>query len=348
MTDPLAFTLESLASRGALVDPRADGGLAILPPALAGELGTDEEIELGAGAPVPGLTPCGFGAPLLERLIEDARAAVPVAWVRLDARPPGPAQAEAIAGRIVLRNGLVDVLDTVPAEELYVSAFFSVVAEADDRYEALFPIVLHLGQGAGEPDPALAALLDPRRSAHRLSPAEPSALLELGPLVLRARAAAEDLLAPFRESVGRRFERDVSRLEEYFASLIGDARAPRRAVSAEAIAAKVAHLGAEREQKLRDLGPRYTIQARVALAALLCARVPANRVRLRMRRRKAERELEVVIPGEVRAPDRLPCAACHRTTWRPVACDDRLHLLCETCAPSAQGRPSCGACRSRR
>jgi hypothetical protein len=27
-------------------------------------------------------------------------------------------------------------------------------------------------------------------------------------------------------------------------------------------------------------------------------------------------------------------------------CDDRLHVLCETCAPRAEGRPTCGACLS--
>jgi hypothetical protein len=360
VSDPLAFALEALGSRGALVDPTPDGGLAVLPPELARSLGIPEELALTPGAATPDLTGCGFGSPLLERLIQDARATVPMTWVRLEGRAPSVGQATAIAGRVVLRNGLLEVVEATPGEELYLSAFFSVVAEADDRHEALFQVVVR-AQGAAEPDPTLAALLDPRRAAHRLVPSTATEVSEgaaparaelgegeLGTLVARARAAAEDLLAGFRDSVGRRLERDRARLESYFASLMTDARAPRRSVAREAIAAKLDHLESERRQKLGDLEPRYTIRATVTPAAFLYARVPAMRVRLRARRRKAEGEIVVVVPAEVRSPDRLACATCHRTTLRPAVCDDRLHLLCETCVPSAQGRPTCAACRGKR
>jgi hypothetical protein len=367
VSEPLAFALDALGSRGALVDPTPDGGLAVLPPELARSLGTREELALTPGAATPGLTGCGFGSPLLERLIQDARATVPVTWVRLDARAPSAGQATSAAGRVVLRNGLLEVVEATPGEALYLSAFFSVVAEADDRHEALFQVVLR-AEGAAEPDPALLALLDPRRAAHRLVPtpavaaaAAAAAASEAAPaeggelaqadlaiLVARARAAAEDLLAGFRDAVGRRFERDRTRLADYFGSLMADARAPRRSVAPEAVIAKLAHLENERRQKLADLEPRYALRATVTAAAFLCARVPATRVRLRARRRKAEGEIVVVVPAEVRAPDRLACAACHRTTLRPVVCDDRLHVLCETCAPSAQGRPTCAACRGKR
>jgi hypothetical protein len=345
--DPVSFALDALASRGALVDHTAEGGLAVLPPALARTLGTAEELVLASGVASAGVTACGFGSPLLDRLIADTRADVPVSWVEIDARPPALSQAQTIAGRIVLRNGLLDVMDATVGDEVYVSAFFSVVAEADDRYEGHVQVVIRPA-GAGTPDDALAALLDPARTTHRMVPGSAWDLADLAPLVARARASAGDLLRPFQDTVGRRLDRDRSRLEDYFASLMADARTPRRAVSEASISAKLAHLAAEREQKLRDLGPRYTIKATVAPAAILCARVPAARVRLRVRRRKAEAELVVVVPADVRSPDRLACAACHRTTWRPAACDDQLHLLCEVCAPSAQGRPRCNACSCKR
>jgi hypothetical protein len=44
----------------------------------------------------------------------------------------------------------------------------------------------------------------------------------------------------------------------------------------------------------------------------------------------------------------LACSGCDAATARPLACDDRLHLLCEVCAPSAQGRPLCPACGTGR
>ena len=258
-----------------------------------------------------------------------------------------PRRRKAIAAKIVLRNGLLDVIDVAVGEELYLSASFSVVAEADDRYETLFQVVLR-PDGAGAPDEALAALLDPRRTVHRLTSIGAEPIADLTPLVPRAHAAADDLLTAFQDAVRRRLDRDRARLEEYFTSLIADARTPRRSVPEAAIAAKLAHLEAERDQKLRDLGPRYAIKATVTPAAFVCARIPAARVRLRARRRKAEGEIIVVVPADVRSPDRLACAACHRTTLRPIACDDRLHLLCEACCPAAQGRPQCRPCRGGR
>jgi hypothetical protein len=146
--------------------------LAVLPLALAGALGVAEEIRLSVDAAVGGAVPCGFGAPLLEALIKDTRAGVPTAWVRLEGRPPSPAQAAAAATRVVLRNGLVDVLDVAMGEALYVAAYFALSAEADDRYEGGFCVVADLDTG-GEPDAALGALLDPLRPSAWLVPGGP-------------------------------------------------------------------------------------------------------------------------------------------------------------------------------
>jgi hypothetical protein len=42
------------------------------------------------------------------------------------------------------------------------------------------------------------------------------------------------------------------------------------------------------------------------------------------------------------------CAGCGGATDQPAACDDRLHMLCEACAPQVQGRLSCRACAPSR
>jgi hypothetical protein len=78
--DPLGFAADELAARGALVERDGDRALAVLPGPLARQLAVPEAITLAA---VPGndQVPCGLGAPLLDRLIADVRASVPVASV---------------------------------------------------------------------------------------------------------------------------------------------------------------------------------------------------------------------------------------------------------------------------
>jgi hypothetical protein len=68
-------------------------------------------------------------------------------------------------------------------------------------------------------------------------------------------------------------------------------------------------------------------------------------IRIRLRRRKGEREIALHVPPHARTPDALACVACSGTTRAPLLCDDALHVLCETCAPDAGGRPRCPACR---
>jgi hypothetical protein len=348
--DPLAFVEEALAARGALVESAGDQTLAVLPPEAAQALGLAEEIRLSLDATAPGQVPCGYGAPLLERLIQEARASAATAWVRREGRPPGRGQIEAATSRLVLRNGLCDLLDVTPGEAIYLAAYFAVTAEADDRYQGMVRVLMQTESGAG-PDPTFAHLLDPL-SGSGLAATEPRPV-DIGADGLerlrgRAALAARELLAGFRAGVQRRKQRDRERIDQYFDGLVADARAPRRAVAQSGIQAKVAHLQAERRQKIRDLGPRFNVRAKLEPAAFLFAVAPVARIRVRLRRRKAEAELILTVPGDSRSPDEPPCAACPRSTLRPVACDDQLHLLCEICAPSAQGRPRCPACAGRR
>jgi hypothetical protein len=148
--------------------------------------------------------------------------------------------------------------------------------------------------------------------------------------------------------VARRRDRERSRIDEYFTSLIAEARRPRRQVARSAIEARVAALRAEHQAKLRDLTARYTVRVRVEPVALAAIAVRVAEVRIRLRRRKGERELALHVPPHARGPDALACVACSGTTRAPLLCDDALHVLCESCAPDTSGRPRCPACRPGR
>lgn len=349
LPDPLDFAVDVLASRGALVERDAMGAMALLPADAARALGIDEELHLSLDGGTAGF--CGLGSPLLERIVSAVKARVPVASLRLELEPPRRAQAVEATSRLVVRNGLCDAIDVSTAHATYVMATLAWTAEADDRYEGLMSLVFDAETG-GAPEAAFADGLTPAR----LPSAAISAGASLSPLLAeraarwlhrRAGARAAEALAPVRESVARRRSREQARIEEYFASLIAEAQAPRRAIAAVAIAAKVGMLEAEREAKLRDLDERYGLRTRLSPAALLVVETRVAEVRLRLRRRKGEREVGARVPPGARAADALACEGCVDATLRVALCDERLHVLCERCAPSAQGRVRCPACTRR-
>ena len=349
--DPLGFVADELAARGALVE-RSDhhGALAILPPQLARAIDLPETLSL-ADAPAPHATGCGLGSPLLDRLVSDARATVPVASVSWLADPPRLPAAERLAERLVVRNGVADLLGTAHASATYLAGIFTWTAEADDRYQGMTLAIVNAAT-AGEPDPACLAALaavvagdDPRTTDERSATAATA-----GSRALAARSALA--IGPRLDEVGvavaRRRDRERSRIDDYFASLIAEARRPRRQVARSAIDARIAALHAEHQAKLRDLTARYTVRVRIEPVALVAISLRVAEIRLRLRRRKGERELALHVPPHARTPDALSCVACSGTTRAPLLCDDALHVLCETCAPDTTGRPRCPACRPAR
>jgi hypothetical protein len=350
--DALAFVVSALEAEGALCDPTPDGAsaVALLPAAVSRRLEVPEECRLALRADAPGEVACGLGSPVLEKLVAEARALCPAASIRLDVDPPRPAHVRALAERFVLRNGVVDVGQVTLAPARYALAYVAYAIEADDRREGLLRLVT--APDGGEPDEAVQARLDLGWPDPAVTPAAPVAAAETGAaarwIAIRAGIAARAAAVPRIAEVERRHARDHERIAGYFAALVAEARAPRRKTEQAAVDAKVSHLVAERDKKLADLRERFTVKVRTSLAAVAWAEVPAAWVGVKLRRRKESREITLRVPTGAASVDRLACEGCGAPTAKPAACDDRLHLLCEECAPSAQGRLSCPACARRR
>lgn len=343
--DPLGFALDALVLEGALVDRAGDRATVLLPPPVAGRLSLPEEVYLDVYPERPGDTPAGLGSPLLEKLVGEARAVVPVAPARLDVEPPRPSHVRALAERFVIRNGVAEVLQVTSGAGHYLVASVEHVVEADDRREGRLAVIA--ATDGAEPDAELLAAMGPAADGARLVPCPDG--LSVGRaarwIALRADRAVRSAVVPVLAEIERRRQRDHSRIADYFAQLGAEARSPRRRADPAAIEAKLAHLTAERDKKMADLAPRYAARVTARIAALIALEVPAGIVEIRLRRRKAERRVHLRVPAGVHSVDRLACEACGMPAVKPAACDDAVHLLCEVCAPSAQGRVACPACR---
>jgi hypothetical protein len=345
--DPLGFVADELAARGALIERSNGGATAVLPGELAAQLELPETIAL-ADVTTDRAIGCGLGSPLLDRLVGEVRARVPVASVRWQAEAPRLATAARLAERIVVRNGVADLLGSAYATATYLGGVFAWTAEADDRYQGLTLVVTHAAT-AGEPDAtctgAIAALLAGDDVRVIDEPDARGAASGVATIVRRVELAIRPRLDQVGAAVDRRRDRERARIDGYFSSLIAEARQPRRQVPRDAIEARIAALRAEHAAKLRDLAARYTLRVRIAPVALAAITVRVAELRMRLRRRKGERELALQVPPAARAPDALACVACPATTRAPLLCDDALHVLCEACAPEIGGRPRCPTCR---
>ncbi len=345
--DPLGFVINELALRGALIERSNGSAIAVLPAELAARIELPETIVL-ADATTDRTIGCGLGSPLLDRLVTEVRASVPVASVTWLAEPPRLAVAERLAMRLVVRNGVADVLGAAHAAATYLAGVFTWTAEADDRYQGMAMVVAHAAT-AGEPDAACLAAIGALLTGDdaRVSDERDAHGAAGGARTIVSRVAL--VIGPRLDEVGaavaRRRDRERARIDDYFGSLIAEARRPRRQVVRAAIEAQIAALAAEHAAKLRDLGARYTLRVRIDPVAFAAIATRVAEVRLRLRRRKGERELALHVPPGARAPDALACVACPAATRAPVLCDDALHVLCETCAPEVTGRPRCPACR---
>ncbi len=347
LPDPLVFTMRALAARGALVEvsEAADAAVALLPLPLGTSLGFPEELHV-ATHPLAGVAAvaCGIGSPLLERLSADARRVVPWVVTAPATDAPRVSHATALAGRVVVRNGLAEVVDAAVGMGVYARVTLAWAVEADDRYEGLFAV--EVGPDRGEPT-GLGSLLDVTARDDDAPPAHVdtgSLATLMGPLPGRATRALATVAREALESVERRHARDHARMAEYFAGLIAEVGSGRRKVDPAVRATRIEGMVAERAARLRDLLVRYTPKVTVAPVAVVFATLPVVRVRLRMRRRKLDREVRVSLPATSLTLDLLACDGCDEGTARPALCDDRLHLLCERCVTQAQGRFACAAC----
>ena len=374
------FVADLLRHEGALVEAIEPEGLEVLaPPPVQQALGLGELSRLGFGGTLPpGAQRIGLEGEWLDRF---AQVLGPQGrWTRriLSTPPRAPGDPEAVLGQeLVLDNATFRLLDVSPAWTRYLMLDFRISAVSDDKRDLTLRLGVNLATGA-LPDAVLAALapaldaplpdpdalggaaLDGSGTAPVLpddaalpAPWDRARLLGLVARALPPRI--ETALAPFVRGLRRRFVRDGDRLHAYHNDLHreamrralalpgGDARRRREEQRAEAI-------GREYRAKLDDLARQYATRVRVEWVQTLDLTMPVHRFTVQVRRRKADRTIQLDWNPLAR---RLEAPRCEwsASAERPrLACDDALHLViaaalgpCQSC-----GRSFCRACHPER
>jgi hypothetical protein len=341
-----AFVEDALERYGALVERGLRRSDAVLPSALATALDRDESVALTEASEELGATElvCSLGAPAIEWLLTDLRREPVLVADEPDVAAPRANQARSMAARVSFRNAVASVGESRVTSVAYVRVVSAWSAEADDRYEGLVSVTRCARDSAFAPTGYVEGLpAGPRsNSALTLTAAVSKGLCDD---VSRAIRAA---IAPIEASIERRKSQEVARTQEYFAALWADVAAPKRKIDAKVLLAKRAAIVAERDAKLREIPERYALRVRSRWVYARVCEVPAVLTELVVKRRKAERAISARLGANAASLDVWACESCAGPCARPALCDERLHLVCESCAPNAQGRWVCPACATGR
>ena len=359
------FVASLLRHEGALVEAIEPEGLEVLaPPPVQQALGLSELSRLGFGATLPpGAERVGLEGDWIDRL---ARVLGPDGrWTRRVApgasKPPG--DPERLLGQaLVLDNATFRLLDVSPAWTRYLLLDFRASAVSDDKRDFTLRLGINLATGVLLPDamlpPMARALDEPDAAGDGLPPPSPTLLPtpweRTRVLALLARALPPRLqtaLDPFIKGLRRRLARDGDRLHGYHndlrrealsraAALPGDDPRRRREEQRAEAAAR------EYQTKLDDLARQYATRVTVEWVQTLELLAPVHRFTAQIRRRKADRSIQLDWNPLARRLEPPTCEWSASGQPPSLVCDEALHLVAAAgLAPCANcGRAFCRAC----
>lgn len=358
------FAAALLQHQGAAVETVDPEGLDVLaPPAVQQALGIDELSRFGFGATLPpDSRRIGIEGEWLERFGQMLGAGG--RWMErvlpLTTGAPGSPE-QLLDQTLVLDNATHRLLGVEPAWTRYLLLDFRATAASDDKRDFMLQLGINLATGIipdtviGAFAPALDAFSP---EADRAAPPPNTDLPAMWDhdrvLDLTARALPSRLeaaLAPFVRSLHRRLERGQERLFSYHNDLYREAMGralalpegnPKRRREEQRCEA----VGHDYHAKLDDLARQFATRVSIAWMQTTVLTMPVYRFAVQLRRRKAERTIQIDWNPLAR---RLEAPTCEASTslQRPrMVCDDVLHLVAPAhLAPcSGCGRAFCRAC----
>jgi hypothetical protein len=213
------------------------------------------------------------------------------------------------------------------------------VAQSDEQKEGLICLPFHPETGACVPAMMEGLRLTDRTCVpdFKLPPWSEERVRRLIASVKKeAGSALMREISLFEESMNRRFRRDVTHLEEYYAGLEREMKSSleRSGLSDQLIRErqdKIALIPHEMARKKEDLHKKYSIRLKVVPCALMIVSMPAIQVLCRVSIGKKQKSIPFFYNPVTKNMDPAVCDGCTASTARVAFCD-RFHLLCPACA----------------
>ncbi len=367
------FVLDFCRALGGVVEPPAyDVYDVLLPDAVAAQLEIEpfQHFAFEENATGEGVTQLSYGHPLIERLIELARATPSCAQfyineVRLD--KTGVA-ALARAAFTLPNAALVEVPRALESRAMFHYARFNFKAAliADEKREQIVSVLMNVQTGAVAEDfsateiyrlatsPTFTDL--PIAAALWTTNVNPLATEPLQTLLDRASHAAVDSLsasiAALQARTARHLELDLARLESYYSDIEKDIeRRLKRAddeVRRANLDSKLVAARADHAAKRADVEAKYRLRVELDLVNLALIAQPKLMLSMQIENRQANVTRPIVWDPLRRAVEPLACDVCFQSSTKLFLCANN-HLVCGNClAPQCVDckRVYCRACES--
>ncbi len=349
------LTADLLTRAGAIVDPGAGQVLDVMAePALRGVLGLREFERLSFEPGVAGATFIDYDASLVDRLAAVVNGLGRVARVQ----PPTVARksidaAAAIDRGVTIHNGVHRYHSHAAVDALYVGATFEYTVLADERMGGVVttwvnPATRSTASFESRIDPTL--LLDDQDAANVSERIDGS--IATWPLaVASARAQISPGIADFLERLGRRRDRDVQRLREYYEEIDLEIRRKlsRLRLTDDLYQRERDRLNATHRAfhaRSAEVADRYRVRLRLSPIGVWLCRLPVYYINVRLMRRNAAADAVFSwnpIDGRI---EPRACDGCLAPTASAWLCDDAVHYVCDDCLAVCRqcGRRFCRAC----
>jgi hypothetical protein len=350
------LTADLLTRGGAIVDSGPGQALDVMAePALRAVLGLREFERLSFEPGVAGATFIDYDASLVDRLAVVVNGLGRVARVQPPPVARKPIDAAAAIDRgVTIHNGVYRYQSHAAVEATYVGAAFEYTVLADERMGG---IVTTWVNSATRSTASFDSRIDPTSlpddpvDAARASEwtAESAGVWPLAVASARARIAPG--IADFLERLGRRRERDVRRLREYYQEIDHEIR---RKLSRPRLDDDLRRRERNRldathrafHARGSEVADRYRVRLRLSPIGVWLCRLPAYHINVKLMRRNAAAEAVFSwnpIDGRI---EPRACDGCLAPTHSAWLCDDAVHYVCGDCLAACRqcGRRFCRAC----
>jgi hypothetical protein len=351
------LTADLLTRAGAIVDSGSGQTLDVIAePALRGVLGLREFERLSFEPGVAGATFIDYDAPLVDRLAVVVNGLGRIAGVR----PPTVVRklidaAAAIDRGVTIHNGVHRYHSHAAVDATYVGATFEYTVLADERMGGIVTTWIN---PATRSTASFESRIDPTLLHDDPDATDASERIDgstaAWPLaVASARARISPGIADFLERLGRRRDRDVRRLREYYEEIDLEIR---RKLSRPRLADDLRRRERDRLDATHrafhvrgaEVADRYRVRLRLSPIGVWLCRLPVYHINVRLMRRNAATDAVFSWnPIDGRTEPRA-CDGCLAPTASAWLCDDAVHYVCDDCLAACRqcGRRFCRACMS--
>ena len=338
------FVCRFLETHGAVLEKNSKGYEALLPESLSRLLETPEYIYINKDStdtdPGSGhVYSINYGSHLLEKMVNAACTQVPLLACHLEFDYIKSAGFGKLINEQFSLSGCVGrVESTAKIKTEYLSLTCRYTAQSDEQKEGIVSLIFNLETGALVPHmltslPAAAISYRTEEETAAWGDRQIKVIIERVKREMKESITEE--IGPFQESMTRRFRRDVTNLEEYYAGLKEEMgkSLERPGLSDQLIKdrqEKIALLPDELARKKDDLFKKYSIKVKVELCTAMLISTPAIKILYKASIGRKRKDFSLIYNPVAKSVDPLVCHGCGRSTTS-IHFGDRLHLLCPAC-----------------